>query len=64
MKCVVRIGPAGWAYKDWEGIVYPLKKVKGFDPVAYLAQYFDTIEINSTFYRPPAWVHAPAGQFD
>ncbi len=50
----VRIGPAGWSYDDWEGIVYPAKKPKGFDPLAYLAQYFDVIEINSTFYRPPA----------
>jgi len=50
---MIRIGPAGWAYKDWERIVYPPKKPRGFDPVGYLAQYFDTIEINSTFYRPP-----------
>jgi uncharacterized protein YecE (DUF72 family) len=50
----VRIGPAGWSYDDWEGIVYPARKPKGFDPLAYLAQYFDVIEINSTFYRPPA----------
>ena len=50
---VIRVGPAGWAYRDWERIVYPPKKPKGFDPIAYLAQYFDTIEINSTFYRPP-----------
>src|ERR1700730_3594641 len=50
---VIRIGPAGWAYKDWNGIVYPAKKPKGFDPVAYLARYFDTIEINSSFYGSP-----------
>jgi uncharacterized protein YecE (DUF72 family) len=25
-----------------------------FDPLEYLATYFDTIEINSSFYRPPA----------
>lgn len=50
---MIRIGPAGWAYKDWEGIVYPAQKPKGFDPVAYLAQYFDTIEINSSFYGAP-----------
>jgi uncharacterized protein YecE (DUF72 family) len=49
---VIRIGPAGWAYKDWNGIAYPAKKPKGFDPIAYLARYFDTIEINSTFYGP------------
>jgi len=50
---VIRIGPAGWAYKDWNGIVYPPKKPKGFDPVAYLARYFDTIEINSSYYGAP-----------
>jgi uncharacterized protein YecE (DUF72 family) len=50
---MIRIGPAGWVYKDWEGIVYPEPKPRAFDPVAYLAGYFDTIEINSSFYGPP-----------
>jgi uncharacterized protein YecE (DUF72 family) len=50
---MIRIGPAGWAYKDWEGIVYPKQKPKGFHPLEYLAQYFDTVEINSSFYGPP-----------
>jgi uncharacterized protein YecE (DUF72 family) len=49
---LTRIGPAGWAYKDWWGVVYPAKKPRGFSELAYLAQYFDTIEINVTFYRP------------
>jgi len=49
---VTRIGPAGWAYKDWDGVVYPPDKPKGFDAVGYLAQYFDTIEINTSFYQP------------
>ena len=48
----IRIGPAGWSYKDWEGIVYPQKPGTKFDPLAYLARFFDTIEINSSFYRP------------
>jgi len=47
-----RVGPAGWAYKDWEGIVYPQKPGAKFDPLAYLTRFFDTIEINSSFYRP------------
>jgi uncharacterized protein YecE (DUF72 family) len=47
-----RVGVAGWSYPDWEGIVYPSPKQTRFDPLAYLAGYFDTIEINSTFYRP------------
>jgi len=49
---MIRIGPAGWSYDDWEGIVYPLEKGKKFDPLAYLAELFETIEINNTFYRP------------
>jgi uncharacterized protein YecE (DUF72 family) len=48
----VRFGPAGWDYPDWKGKVYPVPKPKGFDPLRYLADYFGTIEINSTFYRP------------
>jgi len=51
---LIRIGPAGWSYKDWEGVVYPRKPGPRFDPLEYLAQFFDTIEINSSFYRPPA----------
>jgi uncharacterized protein YecE (DUF72 family) len=49
----IKIGPAGWSYKDWEGIVYPSKPGTKFDPLSYLARFFDTIEINSSFYRPP-----------
>jgi uncharacterized protein YecE (DUF72 family) len=50
----IRVGVAGWSYPDWEGIVYPRRKGRGFDPLAYLAGYFDTIELNNTFYRPPS----------
>jgi uncharacterized protein YecE (DUF72 family) len=49
----LRVGPAGWNYKDWEGIVYPAGASKSFDALAFLADYFDTIEINSSFYAPP-----------
>jgi uncharacterized protein YecE (DUF72 family) len=50
---MIRIGPAGWSYKDWEGVVYPQKPGKNFDPLEYLARFFNAIEINSSFYRPP-----------
>jgi len=53
-KRIIRIGTAGWSYKDWEGVVYPQKPGKSFDPLEYLARFFNTIEINSSFYRPPA----------
>lgn len=50
----IRVGTAGWSYADWEGIVYPQKKESGFDPLSFLACYFDTLELNVTFYRPPS----------
>lgn len=50
---MIRIGPAGWKYKDWCGVVYPSPKPRNFDELAYLAQYFNTIEINSSYYGPP-----------
>lgn len=53
----IRIGPAGWSYKDWEGVVYPPHGSK-FDALGYLAQFFDTIEINSPFYRIPPPTHS------
>jgi uncharacterized protein YecE (DUF72 family) len=50
---MIRIGTAGFSYKDWEGKVYPSPKPKGFDPLAFLAGMFPTIEMNVTFYRVP-----------
>jgi uncharacterized protein YecE (DUF72 family) len=54
------VGPAGWSYEDWEGVVYPLRKGRGFHPLSYLAGFVDIVEINSTFYRPapPAMVRS------
>jgi uncharacterized protein YecE (DUF72 family) len=46
-------GTAGWSYADWDGIVYPLKKERGFHALLFLARFIDAIEINSTFYRTP-----------
>jgi uncharacterized protein YecE (DUF72 family) len=49
---MIRVGPAGFLYKDWAGIVYPAPAPKKFDPLEYVARYFDAVEINSTFYGP------------
>lgn len=46
------VGPAGWSYPDWDGIAYPAHHGRDFDPAAYLANYFDVIEINTSFYQP------------
>jgi uncharacterized protein YecE (DUF72 family) len=48
------IGPAGWSYPDWNGVVYPERPRARFDYLAYLSSFFNLIEINSTFYRIPA----------
>ena len=55
---IVRIGPAGWSYPDWAGYVYPTRRAKGFHEATYLAEFFDTIEINTTFYQPLRPEHA------
>jgi uncharacterized protein YecE (DUF72 family) len=49
----LRIGTAGWSYKDWEGIFYPsgMQRTKTH-PLEYLARFFDTTEINTSFYGP------------
>jgi uncharacterized protein YecE (DUF72 family) len=49
---MIRVGPAGWSYADWAGIVYPAHKPRRFHEAAYLSQFFDTIEINTSFYQP------------
>lgn len=49
----IRIGTAGWSYKDWEGIFYPPgMRQRKTHPVEYLARFFDTAEINTSFYGP------------
>jgi uncharacterized protein YecE (DUF72 family) len=51
---VIRVGPAGWSYPDSPGRVYPAGTPKQFDVLAYYARYFDTVEINASFYAPQA----------
>jgi len=48
----LRIGPAGWSYTDWSGYVYPTRRPKDFHEAEYLARFFDTVEINTSFYQP------------
>ncbi|HSL24276.1 MAG TPA: DUF72 domain-containing protein [Vicinamibacterales bacterium] len=56
----IRIGTSGWSYASgqgtWNGVFYPAgpARPRGFKELAFYAQHFDTVEINSTFYRPPA----------
>jgi len=58
----IRIGTSGWSYPSgkgtWNGIFYPMRprgRGRGkFDELAFYAEHFDTVEINSTFYGVPA----------
>jgi uncharacterized protein YecE (DUF72 family) len=56
----LRIGLAGWSYPDWSGFVYPSHRSKNFHEATFLAQFFDTIEINTSFYQPIRPDHAAA----
>jgi uncharacterized protein YecE (DUF72 family) len=46
----VRIGCSGWMYDDWRGPFYPERAAKRRWLELY-AERFDTVEVNSTFYR-------------
>ena len=50
--CDIRIGTSGWYYEHWKELFYPadMPKSKWFE---YYAGYFDTVEINNTFYHLP-----------
>ena len=47
----IRVGTAGWSYKDWEGIFYPLgMQRRKQHPLEIVARCFDMVEINTSFY--------------
>jgi len=49
----VRIGTSGWIYPHWRRTFYP-PDVPESDWFSFYSRYFDTVEINNTFYRLPA----------
>jgi uncharacterized protein YecE (DUF72 family) len=46
----VRIGCSGWQYKDWRELFYP-KGCAQRNWLEYYSRHFETVEVNSTFYR-------------
>jgi uncharacterized protein YecE (DUF72 family) len=76
----IRVGTSGWSYPSgkgtWNGIFYPVPPGRrsraggGFDELTFYAEHFDTVEINSTFYRVPAaaaakgWVERTPPDFE
>jgi len=51
---MVYIGTSGWSYPKgegtWRGHFYPPGRINELE---YYSQFFSTVEINSSFYRPP-----------
>jgi uncharacterized protein YecE (DUF72 family) len=72
----LRIGTSGWNYPSgkgtWNGIFYPRGRgrPKGFDELAFYAEHFNTVEVNSTFYGQPraevcrGWADRTPGNFE
>jgi uncharacterized protein YecE (DUF72 family) len=47
----IRVGTAGWSYKDWEGVFYPPgMSRKKRHLLEFVARCFDVVEINTSFY--------------
>ena len=64
----VHIGTSGWHYQHWRGAFYP-EKLPASKWLDYYARHFDTVELNSTFYRLPletgidGWRKSTPGDF-
>ena len=62
----ILVGTAGWSYPDWENVVYA--PAKAAERLRTVARYLDCVEIDSSFYHPPAartteaWVQALESQ--
>jgi uncharacterized protein YecE (DUF72 family) len=68
----IRIGTSGWQYpaaRGWNGVFYPKPRPRGFDELSFYSQFFDTVEINTTFYGQPraeiarTWAEKTPGGF-
>jgi uncharacterized protein YecE (DUF72 family) len=63
----LRIGTSGWVYRHWKGIFYP-ERVPTTEELPLYTQYFNTVEVNLSFYRLPErhvceswWERTPEG---
>jgi uncharacterized protein YecE (DUF72 family) len=69
----ILVGTSGWSYPSgagtWNGVFYPKKKA-GFDELTFYSEHFDTVEVNSSFYRVPsvstvrAWAERTPANFE
>lgn len=64
----IKIGTAGWDYKDWIGPFYP-KILEKSQYLSHFSKFFNLVEINSTFYNLPSdtmvlnWINRVPEQF-
>lgn len=49
----IHIGTSGWHYKHWKGTFYPAD-IKESQQLEAYTRYFDTVELNNSFYMLPA----------
>ena len=68
MEAAAYIGLSGWNYKHWRNLIYPPKFAQK-NWLAFVADRFDTVEVNTSFYRIPkketvaAWQSATPDRF-
>ncbi len=48
----IKIGTSGYSYDDWRGNFYP-KSIQSGQMLEYYCQFFDTVELNVTYYTIP-----------
>lgn len=49
----IKIGTCAWSYDDWRGVFYP-EHLPASAWLAFYAQHFTSVEVDSTFYHAPA----------
>jgi uncharacterized protein YecE (DUF72 family) len=52
VSCDIRIGTSGYHYRHWKGNFYP-EDLSTAGMLSFYLNYFDTLELNNTFYRLP-----------
>ncbi len=51
-RALLYVGTSGYSYKEWKGHFYP-EKIAAADMLRFYSSQFNSVEINSTFYRMP-----------
>jgi uncharacterized protein YecE (DUF72 family) len=49
----IRVGTSGYLYRHWRGVLYP-EGLGQREWLPWYARWFDTVEMNATFYRLPS----------